>query len=357
MTDEAVQAVYGEVKFSVSEPLVVTLNGRLDHIFYDYTDDLDSTKNVDKSFDVSSWRAGANYAVSNNMDLYGNVSTGFRAPTVEQLFAGTLSPTGGTDGNPDLVPETALNMEFGVRTKTRLFGAPAEIDATIFQIDRTDYIMSTGGQYGASTGDLSNIYDNIGGMRNRGLELALTSTPTRRLGWDVAYTYLDAKFTSYDNYNLKLGTQGWGENTPDTTCTDPAFDPSTQWCVESYDLAGYLVPRVPAHHLNMTLRFKADSYWTISGEMDSQSGYYADELNRVKIDPRTTFNLLANYDRKTGENIWSFFARIDNVLDHTYYNMARGSSDANGDGVFDGEDISITVNQGRTFTTGLSLTF
>jgi iron complex outermembrane receptor protein len=107
----------------------------------------------------------------------------------------------------------------------------------------------------------------------------------------------------------------------------------------------------------MTLRFKADSYWTISGEMDSQSGYYADELNRVKIDPRTTFNLLANYDRKTGENIWSFFARIDNVLDHTYYNMARGSSDANGDGVFDGEDISITVNQGRTFTTGLSLTF
>ncbi|MCW8918559.1 MAG: TonB-dependent receptor [Gammaproteobacteria bacterium] len=357
ITDEKVQAVYGEVKFSVTDPLVVTLNGRMDHIAYDYTDKLEVAKNVDKSFDVNSWRVGANYAVSSNMDFYGNLSTGFRAPTVEQLFSGTLTPTGGTDGNPDLEPETALNIEFGIRKKTQLFGALTEIDATIFQIQRDDYIMSTAGQYGATTGLLSDIYDNIGGMRNRGLELAITSAPSERLSWNLAYTYLDAKFTNYDNYNLVLGTKGYGDLSPTVANCSLLIDPANDWCVESYDLAGYSVPRVPDHHLNLTLRFKPDSYWTISGEMDSKSSYYADELNRIKIDPVTTFNLLANYDRKVGKNIWSYFARIDNVLDLDYYNIARGSSDANGDGVFDDEDISITVNQGRTFTAGVSASF
>jgi iron complex outermembrane receptor protein len=354
-TDEAVQAVYGEAKFRVSTPLVVTLNGRIDHIAYDYTD-LKDSKNLDKSFNVGSWRVGANYALQENMDLFGNVSTGFRAPTVDQLFAGTLTPTGGTANNPDLVPETAINIEFGLRTKTTLFGATTEIDATLFQIERDNYIMSTAGQYSPSTGVLSDMYDNIGGMRNRGLELALTSKPSTSFSWDLAYTYIDARFTSYDNFNLQLGTKAWNSTTPDT-CADVVAAPTSNWCVVHYDLAGYSVPRVPDHHINLTLRFKPDSFWTISGEMDSQSAYYADELNWVEIAPRTTFNLLANYDRKKGKQIWSYFGRIDNVLGDDYYNTARGSSDQNGDGVFDEEDISITVNQGRTYTAGLSVTF
>lgn len=325
----------------------------MDHIAYDYKDALDSAKNVEKSFNVGSWRVGGNYELRDNLDFYSNLSTGFRAPTVSQLFAGTLSPTGGTANNPNLVPETALNIEFGVRTKTKLFGAATEIDATVFQITRDDYIMSTAGQYGPA---ITAIYDNIGGMRNRGLELALTSTPSKKFSWDLAYTYLDAKFTSYDNYDLVLGNQPYGDTTPDT-CAAVAGDPANNWCIQSYDLAGNDVPRVPAHHLNLTLRYQPAAYWTVSGEMDSQTSYYADELNWIKIKPRTTFNLLANYDRKIGDNNWSFFGRIDNLFDHFYYNNARGNDDSNEDGVFDEEDISITVNQGRTYTAGMSVTF
>lgn len=352
-TDEAVYAVYGETKFRVSKPLIVTLNGRLDHIGYDYKDALDSSKNVEKSFNVGSWRVGGNYELRSNLDFYGNLSTGFRAPTVDQLFAGTLSPTGGTANNPNLVPETSLNIEFGIRTKAKLFGAPTEIDATVFQISRDNYIMSTAGQYSPT---LTAMYDNIGGMNNRGIELALTSTPSKKFAWDLAYTYLDAKFTSYDNFGLELGTRPYGDMTPDT-CAAVAGDPANNWCIASYDLAGNDVPRVPAHHINLTLRYQPAAYWTVSGEIDSQSSYYADELNWIKIAPRTTFNLLANYDRKIGDNSWSFFGRIDNLFDLFYYNNARGSSDQNGDGVFDKEDISITVNQGRTYTAGMSVTF
>lgn len=364
-TDEAVNALYGELKVRVAEPLILTLNGRFDKLDYDYNDTFNGDK-VEKSFKVYSWRAGANYALSDTMDIYGNTSTGFRAPTIKQLFSGDIEiGSEGTASNPDLEPETAVNLELGVRAKTQLFGAPTEIDATIFQITRDDYIMSTTGQYGAGdAGTTLNYYDNIGGMRNRGLELAVSSKTSNKFNWDLAYTYLDAKFTSYDNYVLALGDVPYDTGVTDRTgayqgdcATAGDYDPSSEWCTESYDLAGYDVPRVPNHHINLTLNFTPDSHWTLSGEMDYQSSYYADELNWVKVDPRTIFNLVTRYDRKADNVTWSYYARIDNLFDTFYYNIARGHNDSNSDGVFDGEDMSIIVNQGRTFTMGLSANF
>jgi len=351
-TDEAVQALYGEYKFKVSDPLVMTMNGRYDHIALDYTSNI-SALNLNKSFDVASWRLGANYNVGENRDIYANISTGFRAPSVTQLFAGDISPTGGTDSNPDLVPEQAINYEVGYRTKTTLFGAPTDLDLAIFQIDRKDYIMSTSGQYGVN-GTTNDMYDNIGGMRNRGLELAMETTITPKLSWHVGYTYLDAKFTQYDNYNLLLGKRY------NATLVDCAAmtDPTTEQCIESYDNAGNVVPRTSNHHLNMALVYRLTPQWRVTGEMDAISSYYADEINRVKIDGHEVFNLLFNYDHKQDNTVTSFFFRVDNVLDKFYYNTARGGTgDSNEDGVYDANDISIVVNQGRTFTTGLTVRF
>ena len=92
-------------------------------------------------------------------------------------------------------------------------------------------------------------------------------------------------------------------------------------------------------------------------------------MNIIKMDGHSTFNLLANYDRKIGNNRWSFFARIDNLLDKDHYNTARGTGDAKTvdsdgdgiydtyDGVYDEEDLSLVVNPGRSYTAGLSVTF
>ena len=357
-TDETVQALYGEYKFRASDSLVMTVNGRYDYIAYDYTSDIDSL-DLSTSFNVGSWRLGGNYTMAENSDIYANISTGFRAPSVKQLYAGDISPIGvgetGTESNPDLEPEHAINMEVGYRTKTTLFGAPTDLDVAIFQIDRTDYIMKTSGQYG-SLGLVNDRYDNIGGVRNRGLELAMETTFNPAFSWHVAYTYLDAKFTKYDNYNLKLGGDGW----------NPVYNPScaavTDWvneyCLENYDNTGNVVPRTSNHHLNTSVIYRLTPEWRVTGEMDAISSYYADEINRVKIDGHEVFNMLVNYDRAYGDSTWSFFLRVDNVFDKFYYNTARGGTgDSNADGVYDANDISIVVNQGRTYTAGLSVRF
>lgn len=357
-TDEAVQALYGEYKFRVSEPLVMTVNGRYDHIALDYVgydfDTLNSV-NVDKAFDVASWRLGANYSLAAKSDIYANISTGFRAPSIKQLFAGDIDPTGGTDSNPDLVPEHAINMEIGYRAETTFFGSPTDLDVAIFQIDRNDYIMSTSGQYGSSSGN--NMYDNIGGMRNRGLELAMNTAFTPDLSWHVAYTYLDAKFTQYDNYSMSLGNRYASAANTLADCS-LMTNPAIQRCFETFDNTGNVVPRTSNHHLNTSLTYRLTPALKVTGEMDAISSYYADEINRVKIDGHEVFNLLVNYDRKYENKTVSLFLRVDNVFDKFYYNTARGGTgDSDKDGDYDANDISIVVNQGRTYTLGMNVQF
>jgi len=352
-TDEGVYAAYGEAKFRVTSPFTMTVNGRYDRIELDYTDKKDSADSGDRVFDVTSWRLGGNYAMHETLDFFGNISTGFRAPSVEQLFTGDYSTTGITEANADLDPEYAINYEVGVRSKSSLLGRPVDIDLTLFRIDRDDYIMSTTGQYAGPSGWAgTSEFDNIGGMRNQGLELAISSDPVEKWSWEVAYTYLDAEFTDYEQYNLM-------------ECADPEIDGSgnvidcNNWNVtEINDLSGNDVPRAPEHHLNLISRYRLMPDLLLTGEIDYQSEYYADELNRFTIEERTVFNLLANYDVKSaGGQRWSFFMRVDNVLDEDYYNTARGFYDSNYDGSFDEEDLSLVVNQGRTFTAGLSASF
>ncbi len=364
-TGESVQALYGEVKFQLSDPLVITINARVDKIKYDYTSNL-SSLDLGKSFNVNSWRLGGNYAMSSTVDIYTNISTGFRAPSVSQLFSGDISPTGTTDSNPDLTPEHAINQEVGLRTQTEIFGDESEVDVAIFQIERDDYIMSSSGQYGDNDGTGNDKYDNIGGIQNRGLELAIDSEVSTSLSWSLAYTYLDAKFTKYDNFNLGLGNPY-----ARTTLTDCATmtDPTSQNCVIHYNNTGNVVPRTSKHTVNLVMRYLPSSNWTLTGEVNSKSSYYADEINLLKMDGYSTLNLLANYDRKIGNNLWSFFVRIDNVFDEQHYNTARATGDAKTvdsdndgiydtyDGVFNEEDLSIVVNQGRTYTAGLTVNF
>lgn len=338
-TDENVQALYAEVKFRPAQRWLLTLNGRYDHIALDYSDQLDGLE-LDKRFDVTSWRLGANRDLRPNMHLFANASTGFRTPTISQLFAGTISPFGDTASNPDLDPEHAINLELGLRGDNVIAGLPVAYQAAVFQIDRDDYIMSVAGQYASPEEGVQDQYQNIGGMRSRGLELALNSDASRPWSFRLAYTYLDAYFTDYDNFNLALGDR-WHNPT-----------------IVHFDNSGNQVPRTPKHHLNLAVSHRFSARLRITGEADFNSGYYADEMNRVKIDGHETFNLLANYRIKAGSRAyWSLFARIDNVFDQQHFNTARGFYDSNADGVFDGEDLSIVVNPGRVWTAGATLEF
>jgi iron complex outermembrane receptor protein len=354
VTDEAINAIYGELKFVPAPRWTLTANGRYDNLVLDYA--TDQTREIttpftrSKTFNVTSWRGGVNYAVNNDMDLFGNVSTGFRAPTTEQLYNGSISPTGGkTVNNENLKAEQAINMELGARARTSLFGVPYEIEAAVYQIDRKDYIMSTVGQYSASTASVQEMYDNIGGVRNRGFELSLKSDRKREYTLDMAYSYIHAVFTSYENYYQTLGSP---------------YIPSPN--LVHFNNTGNSVPRVPRHNLNTTAGWQPNERFRLALEMDAKSWSWADEINQEKMPGRTLFHLHANYDIREKGPLgakWSLFARINNLFDRKYWSSTRGTNDASDyltgayDGIYNADDLSIVVGKPRTWIAGVSATF
>ncbi|HEX5339164.1 MAG TPA: TonB-dependent receptor, partial [Gallionella sp.] len=183
-------------------------------------------------------------------------------------------------------------------------------------------------------------FQNIGGVRNRGIELGVKTDGRQTWSGDVAYTWLDARFTRNDRYWMAMGSRSVPK-------------PSVL-----YNNTGHVVPRTPKHKLNLSTRYRYSDAWSFTAEVNAQSGLYADEVNVVWIGGRSVANLAANYEVKSaGDTKWSFFARVDNLFNRFYYNTIRGSSDSNGDGVYNAEDPSITVNPGRVWTAGLTVKF
>ncbi len=340
------KALYGEFKWQATAPLTVTLNARHDNIDTGYESFIPltgaqiaagKTNTGQKSFNVWSERVGLNYALSAEREIYANVSSGFRVPTISQLYGSTVTPTGTVLANPNLVPEKSWNREIGLRAKSELLGVALDMDVAYFRIDRKDFILNTGGQY--QTDPVTEQYQNIGGTRNQGVELGVKTDSKLAWSGDLAYTYLDAKFTKNDSYWMSMGVRG---SLPSVL----------------YNNTGNVVPRTPSHRVNLSTRYRYTPALTFSAEMNAQSGMYADEVNLVWTGGRTLFNAMVNYEVKSeGGMKWSVFGRIDNLFDRFYYTTIRGGSDGNGDGTYNAEDMSITVDPGRVWTAGVSLAF
>jgi iron complex outermembrane receptor protein len=219
------------------------------------------------------------------------------------------------------------------------------MDVAAYQIDRKDFILSSVGQYYSDrTTPLTEQFQNIGGVRNRGVELGVKTDAKNTWSGDIAYTYLNAIFTRNDTYWMTMGTGAVGSNGLGAS--------------QLYNNTNHTVPRSPRHKVNLSGRYRATEAWSFTAEVNAQTGIYADEVNIVWIGGRTVANLATNYEIKSaGGYKLSLFGRIDNLFDRFYYTTIRGGSDSDGSGVYNANDPSITVNAGRVWTAGLTLNF
>ena len=101
----------------------------------------DETNN-NRSFDVFSGSLGSTYRIDSNWSVAANLASGFRAPTIFELYAG--GEHGGVQayqiGNPDLKAETSLNTDLSLRWQT----AKTQMVATVYQnwIDNYIYLAN-----------------------------------------------------------------------------------------------------------------------------------------------------------------------------------------------------------------------
>ena len=345
--EETTRALYTEAKLGLNETTTMTFNYRRDQIeLADENRLTDVTRN--NTISANSWRIGGDYQLSPLSSIYGGVSTGFRAPTLEELAS-----------NPDLEPEHSRNYELGFRSELELLGRATQLNSSIFHTRRKDYIVSNIGQYVNTKAADEVYYDNIGDIISQGLELALQTEVKNQLAFDLSYTYLDSYFVRYDEYYMALGNMLGG--TP-VDSLDELTSPNTQVYFQPYDNTGNDVPRTPTHSVNVRTHWHPNHAWRLTTEIDYRDESYADEINQEKIPSRTLLNMVLSYKTQlklSGNRPTPLdaFIRVDNVTDDQYFLIARGHYDTNRDGVYDGEDLSIVVDPGRVWSAGISVKF
>jgi iron complex outermembrane receptor protein len=338
--------LYTEIKYRFSPKTIYTINGRYDYEKYDYEEtdyDFDGTAwnltsaSHEKGFRNFSWRFGIAHDVTAADTLYASVSTGFRNPRVYEIFAADFDPDRYSQNNYDLKPQRTINYEIGIRGHREVPKTTLHYNASAFLLKNKSIIARTGGTYYSSG---SNIYfDNVGEAWHKGVEVSAGSDRSKRVAFELAYTYLIAYYK---------------DHLPVTVDLAPLYRPDGDM---TYDVSGNYLPRVPRHKVDLFLYIDLTHGWKFIPEWYRQSSYYADETNLVKMPGYSIINAQLRYNGKIKGNDFEFFVKVDNVTDNQYYRTVYLFSDRNNDGVLDAEDASITVDPGRVWYVGVKYRF
>jgi hemoglobin/transferrin/lactoferrin receptor protein len=119
-----------------------------------------TTPGVSLSGVNTSPKLGALYRVSPEWAVYGNYTTGYRAPNAAQLN-GFIDPSPGVNArllsNPDLKPETSKNIELGVRTRLQRLS----LDVAAFTGDYRQLIVDKKFLGGSNTVVDPNVFQTV----------------------------------------------------------------------------------------------------------------------------------------------------------------------------------------------------
>ena len=225
------------------------------------------------------------YQLHKNFRIFGSIATGFKAPTLYQLYS--------SSGNKELKPERSNTYEFGVEqkhsiTRNRLVYFYREIK------DGLDY-------------DYNNyVYFNFISQVVRGLEWESVVKPTDKLDINFNYTYLSSTEKTQSRITFK-----------DT----------------SYS---HLLRR-PAHNFNMTVGYgiTKNAYVSLSGKYVSNR-FDAGDFGGEDVELKSYFILGAYAGYRFNKNIKAF-ADLQNITNKKFFDIRGYNS------------IPFLVNGGVTF--------
>jgi iron complex outermembrane receptor protein len=165
--------IYAQEELALGTRATVTAGVRVDSIRYDLADTLpaDGDASDVRLFRRVSPKAGVTFAVRDSTVLYGNVATGFEAPTLGELRL----PSG---LNTDVRPQKALSTEMGMRGDA----GRLSFDAAVYRMVVDDEILPE------TIGNVT-LYRNVAKAVHTGLEASLRLRPLRPLTVEGTYAY------------------------------------------------------------------------------------------------------------------------------------------------------------------------
>ena len=232
--------------------------------------------------------AGLMFALSPEVHLYGALGRGFETPTFNEL---AYRPDGIPGLNFALRPSRSDNLELGIKGRSAA-GGPwrSEWSAALFHTSTESEIVTQTNVGGRST------FQNAGATRRRGLELAWSARLAPAWHFQLAQTWLDARYR--DAFATCSGTP----------CTVP-----TQVIA-----AGNRIPGTARSVSAAEIAWQPARGWRAGAEVRRSSRVHVNDLNSEAAPSFTVLALHAGYVFDVrGWNL-SAIARVDNLLDRRY---------------------------------------
>jgi vitamin B12 transporter len=225
--------------------------------------------NNERFGDVTTWRVAPAYIVpQTNTKLKASYGTGFKAPSLTQLFVSF--PAFNFFANPDLQPEESEGYDFGFEQP--LANDRFRFGVTYFHNDITNLI--------GSNATFTTLI-NVGQATTEGVEAFATANITDRFSVRADYTYTDAR--------------------DDTT--------------------GLELLRRPRHKASLSGTWRPIDRLSVSATVlyvgSQVDGNRSFSIQRLDTPDYYLVNLAADYDLGRG---FTVFGRIDNLLDQRYEN-------------------------------------
>ncbi len=132
------------------------------------------------------YRVTAAYGLATGTKLKGSFATGFRAPSLFELFGVCCGDP--NLGNPDLQPEESESWDIGV--EQTLFGGAVRAEAVYFQIETDNEIIFDFTDFGGPSPNYINV---PGTTTTNGVESVLSWQAAPTLDIDLAYTFTETE--------------------------------------------------------------------------------------------------------------------------------------------------------------------
>lgn len=263
------------------------------------------TPGQDHDFHATTWNAAADYAVSPDLNIYGHVSKGYK----QGGFNGTAPPS-----LQAYEPEFVIDYELGTKGHNDIGGWKIRYDVDAFydhytNIQRDENVTLPGGA-------VATIIQNAAAGYITGAEFQFAIEPSPYFQVSTAYTYLYAKYTSF-NGGTGIGdvSESRFPNTPTSQVT----------------VTPIVTMPIPA----------AAGKLTAQGTLYAQSGIATDAFNVPNGQPEVDLDV-------PGANIGGY-ARVDLRIQWDHIMSSQVSAGLYALNVFDKRYITGTDNQLNTF--------
>jgi iron complex outermembrane receptor protein len=224
-----------------------------------------------KTYDHISPRIGAAWTFSDQMSLYGNISTGFQTPQASEL-----------NENPALDPAVTTNYEVGFKGRHQ---QGHRLDLAFFYQQVKDEIVQTA----VSTSQVD--YSNAGETKKLGVELATEAYLPFGFNLGGTYTYSDFTFVTFME-PVRVG---------------PTISPQ--------DRSGNQLPYVPQHQYDLFISYRNSAGFKARFDTATWGEYWVDNANSEKY---KGYDFVSKLMLGCERGPWDVVLNISNLFDQKY---------------------------------------